>query len=35
MRSMNSSERIEEMIRELEGYRWNAVLLNETCRPAK
>ena len=29
-----SSERIEEMIRELEGYRWDAVLLNET-RPAK
>ena len=35
MRSMNSSERIEEMIQELEGYRWDAVLLNETWRPAK
>ena len=32
MRSMNSSDRIEEMIRELEGYRWDAVLLNETWR---
>ena len=32
---MNSSERIDEMIRELEGYRWDAVLLNETWRPAK
>ena len=35
MRSMNSSDRIEEMIRELEGYRRDAVLLNETWRPAK
>ena len=35
MRSMNSSERIEEMICELEGYRWDAVLLNETWRLAK
>ena len=35
MRSMHSSERIEEMICELEGYRWDAVLLNETWRPAK
>ena len=35
MRSMDSSERIEGMIRELEGYRWDAVLLNETWRPAK
>ena len=35
MRSMNSSERIEEMVHELEGYRWDAVLLNETWRPAK
>ena len=32
---MNSSERNEEMIREVEGYRWDAVLLNETWRPAK
>ena len=29
MRSMHSSERIEEMIYELEDYRWNEVLLNE------
>ena len=35
MRSMNSSDRIEEMILVLEGYRWDAVLLNETWRPAK
>ena len=35
MRSVNSSERIEEMIREFEGYRWDAVILNETWRPAK
>ena len=32
---MRSSERIEEMTRELEGYRWDAVLLNEIWRPAK
>ena len=32
---MNSSERIEEMTRDLEGYRWDAVLLNETWRLAK
>ena len=32
---MHSSERIEEMVCELEGYRWDAVLLNETRRPAK
>ena len=35
MRSMHSSERIEEMICELEGCRWDGVLLNETRRPAK
>ena len=35
MRSMNSSERIEEMIRELEGYRWDAVLLNETVETSQ
>ena len=35
MRSMHSSERIEEMICELEGYRWDASVLNETWRPAK
>ena len=35
MRSMHSSERIEEMVCELEGYRWDAVLLNETLRQEK
>ena len=35
LRSMHSSEPIEEMTRELEGYRWDAVLLNEIWRPAK
>ena len=35
MRSMNSSERIEEMISDLEGCKWDAVLLNETWRPPK
>ena len=30
MRSMHSSEKIEEMVSELEGYRWDAILLNET-----
>ena len=33
MRSIHSSEKIEEMICELEGYRCDAVLLNETWRP--
>ena len=33
MRSMHSSEKIiEELVTELEGYRWDAVLLNETWR---
>ena len=32
MRSMHSSEKIEEMVSELEGYRWNAILLSETWR---
>ena len=32
MRSMHSSEKIEEMVSELEGYRWDAVLLSETWR---
>ena len=35
MRSVRSSDRIEEMTLVLEGYRWDAVLLNETWRPAK
>ena len=35
MRSMHSSERIEEMVCELEGYRWDAMLLSETWRQDK
>ena len=30
MRSMHSSERIEETVCELEGYRWDAILLSGT-----
>ena len=32
MRSMHSTEIIEELVTELEGYRWDAILLNETWR---
>ena len=32
MRSMHSSEKIEELVTELEGYRWDAILLNEMWR---
>ena len=32
MRSTHSSEKIEELVSELEGYRWDAILLNETWR---
>ena len=32
MRPMHSSEKIEELVTELEGYRWDAILLNETWR---
>ena len=32
MRSMHSNEKIEEIVNELEGYRWDAILLNETWR---
>ena len=35
MRSIHSSERIEEMVCELEGYRWDAVSLSETWRQDK
>ena len=37
MRSLHSSERIEEMVCEceLEGYRWDAILMSETWRPDK
>ena len=35
MRSMHSSERIEEMICELEGYRWDALLWCKTWRHDK
>ena len=34
-RSMHSSERIEEMICEVEGYRWDAIFLSETRRQDK
>ena len=33
MRSRHSSERIEEMVCELEGYRWDAISMGETRRP--
>ena len=32
MRSMHSSEKIEELETDLEGYRWDAILLSETWR---
>ena len=32
MRSMHSSEKIGELVIEIEGYRWDAILLNETWR---
>ena len=32
MRSMHSSDKIEELVTELEGYRWDAILLSETWR---
>ena len=32
MRSMHSSEKIAELVTELEGYRWDAILLSETWR---
>ena len=35
MRSIHSSERIEEMVCELEGYRWDAILMSETWSPEK
>ena len=35
MRSMHSSERVEEMVCELDGYRWDALLLCETWRRDK
>ena len=35
MKSMNSSEKVEDMICDLEGYRWDAVVLNETWRLAR
>ena len=34
-RSMHSSERIEEMVCEFEGYRWDAIPMNETWRQEK
>ena len=35
MRQIHSSKRIEEMVCELEGYRWDAILMSETWRPEK
>ena len=35
MRPMHSSERIEQMVCELEGYRWDARLLSEALRQDK
>ena len=35
MRSMHTSERIQEMLCEVEGYRWDALLLCETWRHDK
>ena len=32
LRSMHSSEKTEEMVSELEGYRWDAILLSQTWR---
>ena len=32
LRCMHTSDRIEEMVCELEGYRWDAMLLSETWR---
>ena len=32
MSSMHSGEKIEELVTELEGYRWDAILLSETWR---
>ena len=29
---MHSSEKIEEMVSEFEGYRWDEIILNETWR---
>ena len=35
MKSIHSSERIEEMVCELEGCRWDAMLMSETWKPEK
>ena len=35
MRSMHSSERIEELVCELEGYRWDALMLCESVGMTK
>ena len=32
MRSMHSSEQIEQLVTDLEAYRWDAILMNETWR---
>ena len=35
LRSMHSSERIKEMVCELESFRWDAIFMSETWRPDK
>ena len=35
MRSMNTSERIDEMLNEAENYKWDAILVAETWRAAE
>ena len=35
MRSMNSSERIEELISELQQVTWDVILITETWRQGK
>ena len=35
MRSMSSSERFEELLREVHGSKWDVVLISETWRPSK
>ena len=35
MRSMNTSERIDEMLHEAENYKWDAMSVVETWRAAK
>ena len=32
---MSSSERFEELLREVHGIKWDVILISETCRPSK